>query len=89
MPLLKTLIDLMQENMTLRNLLRGLSTFIGEGAGGLLPKLGWDVSDFNTYLNRSETDTAWEGYHRDLTVPQKMPYKIHRCLLIHGNEGTP
>ncbi|TFL00574.1 hypothetical protein BDV98DRAFT_105076 [Pterulicium gracile] len=56
--------DLMQENMTLRNLLRGLGTFIGEGAGGLLPKLGWDVSDFNTYLNRSETDTAWEGYQR-------------------------
>lgn len=50
--------------MTLRNLLRGLGTFIGEGAGGLLPKLGWDVSDFNTYLNRSETDTAWEGYQR-------------------------
>jgi hypothetical protein len=54
----------MQENMTLRNLLRGLSTFIGEGAGGLLPKLGWDASDFNNYLNRSETDTAWEGYQR-------------------------
>lgn len=54
--------DLMQENQTLRNLLRGLSTFIGEGAGGLLPKLGWDMADFTNYVNRSETDTAWESY---------------------------
>ena len=52
----------MQENQTLRNLLRGLSGFIGDGAGGLLPKLGWDMADFTNFINRSETDTAWEGY---------------------------
>ncbi|KAJ3790534.1 hypothetical protein GGU10DRAFT_282148 [Lentinula aff. detonsa] len=56
--------DLMQENQTLRNLLRSVSAFIGEGAGGLLPKLGWEMSDFNNFINRSETDTAWEGYQR-------------------------
>lgn len=54
----------MAENQTLRNLLRSLGTFIGEGAGGLLPKLGWDLTDFNNFINRSETDTAWEGYQR-------------------------
>jgi hypothetical protein len=54
----------MQENQTLRNLLRSLATFIGEGAGGLLPKLGWEMSDFNNFINRSETDTAWEGYQK-------------------------
>lgn len=56
--------DLMQENQTLRNLLRSLGSFIGDGAGGLLPKLGWDMSDFNNFVSRSETDTAWESFQR-------------------------
>lgn len=56
--------DLMQENQVLRQLLRSLSNFIGDGAGGLLPKLGWDMNDFNNFVNRSETDTAWESYQR-------------------------
>ena len=54
----------MSENQTLRNLLRSLATFIGDGAGGLLPKLGWELSDFNAFINKSETDTAWEGYQK-------------------------
>lgn len=54
----------MQENQVLRQLLRSLSSFIGDGAGGLLPKLGWDLNDFNNFVNRSETDTAWESYQR-------------------------
>lgn len=54
----------MQENQVLRNLLRNLSNFIGDGAGGLLPKLGWDLNDFNNFINRSESDTAWESYQR-------------------------
>ncbi|KAF7965995.1 hypothetical protein HWV62_40523 [Athelia sp. TMB] len=58
----KILKDLMEENQTLRNLLRGVSGFIGEGAGGLLPKLGWDMADFTNFINRSETDTAWESF---------------------------
>lgn len=59
--------DLMAENHTLRGLLRSLSAFIGEGAGGVLPKLGWTLNDFEEYVNRAETDTAWESYqkHKD------------------------
>jgi len=56
--------DLMSENHVLRGLLRSLSGFIGDGAGGLLPKLGWTQQDFENFVNRSETDTAWEGYQR-------------------------
>ncbi|KAF8631282.1 hypothetical protein AX15_002608 [Amanita polypyramis BW_CC] len=56
--------DLMAENHTLRGLLKSLGAFIGDGVGGLLPKLGWDVSDFNNLIDRSETDTAWESYQR-------------------------
>ena len=60
----QTLADLMAENQTLRSLLRGVAAFIGEGAGGLLPKLGWDATEFNNFINKSETDTAWEGYQK-------------------------
>lgn len=52
----------MAENQTLRNMLKSLATFIGEGLGGVLPKLGWETNDFNTFVNKGETDTAWEGY---------------------------
>ena len=56
--------DLMAENHTLRGLLRSLSAFIGEGAGGVLPKLGWSLNDFEDYVNRGETDTAWESFQK-------------------------
>ena len=54
----------MAENHTLRGLLRSLGAFIGEGAGGVLPKLGWSLPDFENYVNRTETDTAWESFHK-------------------------
>lgn len=54
----------MAENHTLRGLLRSLSAFIGEGAGGVLPKLGWSLNDFEDYINRAETDTAWESFQK-------------------------
>ncbi|KAI0079651.1 hypothetical protein K474DRAFT_1591584 [Panus rudis PR-1116 ss-1] len=60
----KIMKDLMQENHVLRGLLRSLSSFIGDGVGGVVPKMGWDVNDFNNFINRSETDTAWESYQR-------------------------
>ncbi len=63
----------MQENQVLRQLLRSLSNFIGDGAGGLLPKLGWDLNDFNNFVNRSETDTAWESYQRHKREEQGTP----------------
>jgi hypothetical protein len=56
--------DLMAENHILRGLLRSLSEFIDEGAGGLLPKLGWSMQDFDKFVNKSETDTAYESYQR-------------------------
>ncbi|KZT72599.1 hypothetical protein DAEQUDRAFT_663954 [Daedalea quercina L-15889] len=62
--ILKGAYDLMHENQVLRDLLRSLSSFIGDGAGGLLPKLGWDLNDFNSFLNKSETDSAWESYQK-------------------------
>ncbi|KAI0723380.1 hypothetical protein C8Q76DRAFT_615413 [Earliella scabrosa] len=60
----KVLKDLMQENQVLRGLLKSLSSFIGDGAGGIVNKLGWEMSDFNDLINKAETDTAWESYQR-------------------------
>ena len=54
----------MAENQLLRGFLRNLSEFIGDGAGGLLPKLGWSMQDFDKFINKSETDTAYESYQR-------------------------
>ncbi|KAH7887920.1 hypothetical protein F5I97DRAFT_921257 [Phlebopus sp. FC_14] len=54
--------DLMAENLTLRNLLKNLAGFIGEGAGGVIPKLGFELHEFTAYLNKAETDTAWESF---------------------------
>ncbi|KAH9077428.1 hypothetical protein EDB83DRAFT_2504602 [Lactarius deliciosus] len=56
--------DLMAENHALRGFLRSLTEFIGDGAGGLLSKLGWSMQDFDNFVNKSETDTAYESYQR-------------------------
>ncbi|KIM33686.1 hypothetical protein M408DRAFT_326334 [Serendipita vermifera MAFF 305830] len=57
--------DLVRENATLRQLVRDLSSFIGEGIGGFLPKLGWDIKSFDEFRNRTETDAMNESYsHR-------------------------
>jgi hypothetical protein len=57
--------DLMAENQILRGFLRSLSEFIGDGAGGLLSnKLGWSAQDFDKFVNKSETDTAYESFQR-------------------------
>ena len=55
----------MAENNTLRALIRSLSTFIGDGLGGVLPRLGFERhTDFMEFINKAETDTAFEGYRR-------------------------
>ena len=54
----------MHENQVLRGLLKSLSSFIGEGAGGILTKVGWELAEFNDLINKAETDTAWESYQR-------------------------
>ncbi|KAL5527283.1 hypothetical protein ACEPAG_6074 [Sanghuangporus baumii] len=57
--------DLMQENQNLRNIIRNLGGYIGEGLGGILPSIGFDrPQEFVEFLNRAETDTAYEGFQR-------------------------
>lgn len=70
--------DLMDENTTLRGLLRDVAGFVGtssshpscarshlagEGLGGTLkPRTGWDPVKFREFCERGETDTAYEGW---------------------------
>lgn len=55
----------MQENQHLRNLIRSLGNYIGDGLGGILPSLGFDrPNEFVDFINRAETDTAFEGFQR-------------------------
>ncbi|KAL4081712.1 hypothetical protein V8B97DRAFT_81446 [Scleroderma yunnanense] len=54
--------ELMAENLLLRNLLKSVASFISEGAGGFVAQMGWDIHEFEAFLNKSETDTAWESF---------------------------
>lgn len=58
-------LDLMQENQNLRNIIRNLGTYIGDGIGGILPSIGFErPQEFVEFINRAETDTAYEGFQR-------------------------
>lgn len=55
----------MQENLQLRGLIRSLGSYIGDGVGGIIPSMGFDrPQDFMDYVNKAETDTAFEGFQR-------------------------
>lgn len=52
----------MAENLNLRNLLKSVAGFIAEGTGGMVEKLGFEMHEWTAFLERSETDTAWESF---------------------------
>lgn len=54
--------DLMTENLTLRNLLKSVSGFIADGSGGMIQKLGFELHEWTAFLDKSETDTAWQSF---------------------------
>lgn len=52
----------MAENLTLRNLLKSVAGFIAEGDGGMIQKLGFEMHEWTAFLDKAETDTAWESF---------------------------
>lgn len=55
----------MHENVQLRNIIKNLSSFIGDGMGGVIPQMGFDrPQDFLEFVNKAETDTAFEGFQK-------------------------
>ncbi|KAH8113371.1 hypothetical protein DFH11DRAFT_1689528 [Phellopilus nigrolimitatus] len=80
--------DLMQENQTLRNLIRSLGNYIGDGIGGILPSIGFErPQEFVDFINRAETDTAFEGFQRRKKGAQtcKLEYGVPKYLTEHLN----
>lgn len=54
---------LMEENGRLRNLVRELGGFMGDGLGGpLLDKTGWSMQQFRDFISRADSDTAYESF---------------------------
>ena len=54
--------DLITENQALRQIVKDLSAFVGDGMGGASSKVGWDPARFDEFLGRGETDTAHLAY---------------------------
>lgn len=53
----------MEENARLRALIRDLGGFMADGLGGpLLDKTGWTMSQFKDFINRADSDTAYEAF---------------------------
>lgn len=54
---------LMEENARLRTLLRDLGGFMADGLGGpLLDRTGWTMQQFQEFINRADSDTAYESF---------------------------
>lgn len=62
--------DLIAENRTLRNMVRGLGSFIGDDAGGALASMGWTLKEYEDFLTKADTDTAYEAFSRYKKVKQ-------------------
>jgi hypothetical protein len=54
----------MEENASLRTLVKGLSSFIGEGTGGLVHGMGWTNDEFNDFLSKTTSDSAYESFQK-------------------------
>jgi len=54
--------ELITENQALRQLVKDLSTFVGDGIGGAASKVGWDSSRYEDFLGHGESDTAHLAY---------------------------
>ncbi|GAA6016693.1 hypothetical protein JCM11491_000209 [Sporobolomyces phaffii] len=65
---------LLAENENLRQLLAGLSGFIGEGLGGVLPRLKTTLPEFQNLISQTQVDIA-NGALRlyELGIPSKSP----------------
>lgn len=54
--------ELITENQALRQIVKDLSAFVGDGIGGASSKVGWDPAQYDEFLGRGETDTAHLAY---------------------------
>ncbi|KAF9246953.1 hypothetical protein BU15DRAFT_84537 [Melanogaster broomeanus] len=79
--------DLMVENVTLRNLLKSVAGFIAEGTGGMVSSLGFEMHEWTAFLNKAETDTAWESF-QTRRHSQKTSQSSSAMSSILGSQST-
>jgi len=80
--------EVITENQLLRQLVKDLSTFVGDGIGGAASKVGWDATRYEDFLGRGETDTAHLAYqnwkknsHRAAVIaPERNPGAVDNSL---------
>ncbi|WVQ74528.1 hypothetical protein IAR50_004129 [Cryptococcus sp. DSM 104548] len=54
--------NLLKENKDLRGMVRSMASFVGEGLGSCLPRLGLTADQLDAVVNRADTDTAYEAF---------------------------
>lgn len=54
--------NLLKENKELRGMLKNMASFVGEGLGSCLPRLGLTNEQLESILNRADSDTAYEAF---------------------------
>ncbi|EIW66639.1 hypothetical protein TREMEDRAFT_34871, partial [Tremella mesenterica DSM 1558] len=54
--------NLLKENKDLRDMVKSMASFVGEGLGSCLPRLGLTHPQLDAILNRADTDTAYEAF---------------------------
>lgn len=54
--------NLLKENKELRGMLKNMASFVGEGLGSCLPRLGLSNEQLESILNRADSDTAYEAF---------------------------
>lgn len=71
--------NLLKENKDLRSMLKSMASFVGEGLGSCLPRLGLNNDQLEAILNRADSDTAYEAF---------VSFKANKELM-ESNPGYP
>ena len=54
--------NLLKENKDLRDMAKNMASFVGEGLGSCLPRLGLTAPGLDAILNRADTDSAYDAF---------------------------
>jgi len=64
----------MEENAKLRALIRDLGAFMADGLGGpLIDRTGWTMQQFREFINRADSDTAYESFVKAKAAAKSKP----------------
>jgi len=82
----------MEENAKLRALIRDLGAFMADGLGGpLLDRTGWTMQQFREFVNRADSDTAYESFVKAKAAAKSTPGGTGdvSSSAMHHSQTTP